>query len=1015
MSDDITGREKNEAEEGFEAAGKAAGRALANSRVGKSVKKAVLSALGPVVFGIILSLIAVIALMGVVNLALAIKEGFIKNVWSKFAQISQYDEPRLQAWNDGGDPDKTALIYQQIVSTNNAGEPLYLDKYGSNDAIDSLSKNSMWRDVMRNEHILLAQEDMKYILQRAYDYNNEMFRMKHSHYTYQQWRLSAMSGLGMATTYNLVKDSNKSTETSNEDGIYDNLTREHIEGEEDENGDKRFASHWQDAYALAYFYNLENMDNWGISDENTYDPNDRGIDDKETLYINSTDGYYITDADLQMICDLFEYNFTYYWDEIAEPDQHYTFSNYLQGNYTTGYRYRRLEDPDDNGPFENESDYYRTNQNRDNPYEYLSYPDHLAYDEHSFPMTQFTPESVPNTISNTIESYKYIYTPIYASDPSAGYTVSSDDAMASLVHLDEAGETGYTPDPDNFMPPNGDYCIGRWHVVDPRDFIDTLAILCPWYKGRSEGDGVKWVERSGYNWVQEMIDHYNMYLELLPGTSDHTKSRMDYFNHLADLYTNKKIEVFYEGTKYEGMDDYLDRLTNQLLHPEEDIYVAIDIDGTLDLTKDATNPEALRAGALEAFKWMENKGIKYVILTENPDLEAKKNWVQTNILSRMHSTLGYKGTYRVPWNDRYQYCHSHGVDILVDDASPVISIASLHMPVIEMHCSDWSSQPSGGNIFEIDSFTEFSSALTTAASGLHTEVDYSDWTVVYDDSNAKDTFYNYQQKPESKKYPFYSYGVTYHNKEKVHIGGEDGEEEGDDDPGGGVLPDVGMGEPANQVYLYGSYEGKHADEWYYLYDGADEPLDGGVYYSKSQIQIMLGYLESRSGGRTDYTSATDKIYQWNQETGADVAAMFAIIINETGCTSSYAVSHWNFFNFTASDGEPFFYGSNREHRWWDGRVACSNVGDALLHPMNKILNKYWRVGQNTYYKMCFNQYGYPQTREEAMARNSNPGFSHCFCPWWQDTGFLTTGHNSAYSWCNKNAKVRKQLIEMASG
>ena len=1024
----VTGREEMESDRLAKKAGSAVKGAISKSKAVKAAKLLILKAVLIIMAIMIPMIIILLVMRGILDMANAIKEGFVNNVWAGLTNMEMYDEPAMNAWNSGGDPDKTALIYQQMVSANNAGEPEYLSENGTNDVIDALSENSAWRDLMRNEHMLLGQKDMTYILQRAYDKNNEMFRMKHTQYTYDGWKLDPIPGpAGSAPLgYELKEHDDIATETSNSDDIYGNLTREHIEGEEDEHGDKIFASHWQDSFALANLYNFYNYDNWGESEENKYDPHNDGIHGNEPLEINDTDGYYITDADLRMICDLFEYNFTYYWDEIADESHdvalvdRYEFKKYKSGDYTTGYRYRRLEDPDDNGPFASPDDYYRTNQDMANPYEYYSYPDQLAYDDHTLPFTQFTPESCPNTISNTIESYKYIYTPIYPDAVSANVTPAPPpsetdpepmpeveiDTPSSLVHLDEAGETDYTPDPENFVPPNGDYCIGRWHVVDPREFIDTMDILAPWYKERTEGaDGQKWVADSGYNWVDEMMQHYKLYLDNLPGTDEHTVSRSEYFQHLADLYNDKKIEVFYEGTKYEGMDEYFTSLENRLLHPPTDLYIAFDIDGTLDKTKSAESTETMRPGVVDAFKWMERQGIKYVIITAASDLDAKKNWLQDNLFSHMDGLGGYKGTYHVARKDRYNYCHSHGIDILVDDNPTTIQTASEHMPVIEVHCSDWSSQPSGANIYEIDDFTGFESVVESI--GLGDAEDYSDWTVEFKDDEAKDSFYNYQQKPESHKYPFYSYGVTFHNKEDHHIPDPTDE---DDDPGGGIPPEVPIGDPTDKVYIYGDPSRSNiVDGWFYIY-GSDEPLDGGGFsYSKTEIHTMLAYLEGLSRSKTpkgrtpiDFTSATDELYEWQQSTGKDVAAILAICLTEGGYWNGHGCNYYNFFSWTVSEGETREGSSS----WWNAKADCGTVSRAVVRGCEKTFEKYWGRGQNTYYKMCFNKYGYPQTREAAIAAES--GWYHCYCPWWDDA--YAASHNSRDAWCNKSAVNRQKLL-----
>jgi hypothetical protein len=91
--------------------------------------------------------------------------------------------------------------------------------------------------------------------------------------------------------------------------------------------------------------------------------------------------------------------------------------------------------------------------------------------------------------------------------------------------------------------------------------------------------------------------------------------------------------------------------------------------------------------------------------------------------------------------------------------------------------------------------------------------------------------------------------------------------------------------------------------------------------------------------------------------------------------------------------------------------------------MRKITENYWKKRQQvSYFKMQFNRYGwspgesphYPDNLENALEEERNmDNAGYCYCPWWDDTGFLTTHYNYEYLWCNKNAKNRALLRAVA--
>ena len=96
-------------------------------------------------------------------------------------------------------------------------------------------------------------------------------------------------------------------------------------------------------------------------------------------------------------------------------------------------------------------------------------------------------------------------------------------------------------------------------------------------------------------------------------------------------------------------------------------------------------------------------------------------------------------------------------------------------------------------------------------------------------------------------------------------------------------------------------------------------------------------------------------------------------------------------------------------KWTDFKAIYGSIDAAMVGQFNKIYNNYFiNQGQNTYYLMCFKGYdgSSPETADSSK-------ITHSYCPWFDDTGYLTTGYDSAFGWCNKCGSNRKLLLQIA--
>ena len=215
--------------------------------------------------------------------------------------------------------------------------------------------------------------------------------------------------------------------------------------------------------------------------------------------------------------------------------------------------------------------------------------------------------------------------------------------------------------------------------------------------------------------------------------------------------------------------------------------------------------------------------------------------------------------------------------------------------------------------------------------------------------------------------------------------------------------------PSDKVYIANTtWKGNtyNVNGWFYLDEGADESLLGNSVYSESDVQRMLIYLQNRSGGKIQFSRCLPEVWQFYEETHADIGAMLAIIMTEGNTNPGSYAAYWNFFNYKTPPGGTSIPGTS----FWDAKTDCSTIGEAMVTCFYWIYGNYWLKAQDTYYTMSFNQYGYPQSAEEAK---DAPKLTHCYCPWFDDTGYVRSGFDDYYAWCNKCARNRQDLMKAA--
>ena len=196
------------------------------------------------------------------------------------------------------------------------------------------------------------------------------------------------------------------------------------------------------------------------------------------------------------------------------------------------------------------------------------------------------------------------------------------------------------------------------------------------------------------------------------------------------------------------------------------------------------------------------------------------------------------------------------------------------------------------------------------------------------------------------------------------------------------------------------------EKWFCLEDGADVSLTNHKDYTESQIKDMLIYLEKKSKGKIDFSICQPEVVEFYKNSHADIAGMLAILVAEGGCKAGERTEHWNFFNSNTPQGGT----SIKNSGYWDAKADCKSMGSAMVTGFQWIYANYWKKGQDSFYKMSFNDYGHPQDSSEA---EKVPAIDHCYNPWFADKGYTASGFEDYYAFCNKCARYRRELIGAA--
>jgi hypothetical protein len=456
-----------------------------------------------------------------------------------------YDVEAAKAWAIGDD-DLSVLM--QLLVEKYRDKVMADDFDASNpDVKKELKEDENLRllyDILREDNVYLDDANIASIYQQTFDYNMRMFEWEnvfYEYFGYEHEEVYEKDLLGNVIDHYWHWIAEEHPTDTDSDDRWGLATREKIEGEEDGTGKKRFQIHWQDIMAFAMYFGYQNIEEYENNKEDSaYVPN-------EGIYkVNDTARYYMKDDELQYIFDLFKYEFDYAnepggelgydvvggltpnaedgkdhntestmynWDESFDEPR-----KLKEGNYTVAYRYER-EWPGEPAGFKPQT-HYNTEEEMESP------PVH----------TYMTPEASLLQINNSWDHWVYQYIP----------TSEVPD---------------YTPDPENYEPPEGQYCVGRWHYVDPYKFIMSMGKFCPEYRDRLKSQekngkaGQSFLDhyQGGYEWSYQMIDFYCMYLEMFEEGGLNTRS--SYFFELEELFRHIRdtgeIEVSYEGVAVE--------------------------------------------------------------------------------------------------------------------------------------------------------------------------------------------------------------------------------------------------------------------------------------------------------------------------------------------------------------------------------------------------------------------------------------------------------------------------------
>ena len=196
-----------------------------------------------------------------------------------------------------------------------------------------------------------------------------------------------------------------------------------------------------------------------------------------------------------------------------------------------------------------------------------------------------------------------------------------------------------------------------------------------------------------------------------------------------------------------------------------------------------------------------------------------------------------------------------------------------------------------------------------------------------------------------------------------------------------------------------------AERFFYIDEEAERTLLGNEDYTESSMDRMLLTFRKKSKGGVRFTDCLPELWDFYMETGVDIAGVLAIAATEGALEDSKNTEHWNFFNTPTPKGGT----SIADTDLWDAKADCRTMGEAMVSEFRWMYKNYLLKGQDTFYKMSFDGYGKPESKEDA----DKAAVNHSYRPWFTDRSYILSGFDDYYAWCNKCARYRKEFINAA--
>ena len=208
---------------------------------------------------------------------------------------------------------------------------------------------------------------------------------------------------------------------------------------------------------------------------------------------------------------------------------------------------------------------------------------------------------------------------------------------------------------------------------------------------------------------------------------------------------------------------------------------------------------------------------------------------------------------------------------------------------------------------------------------------------------------------------------------------------------------------------------------YEITGAALSPLTSPDNATKSQIVYFLKNYRFDSDGKTRRNcplfaseqaifDTAECLLSFQEKTGASISGLFGIIIQEGGFRSStLGKENWNFFSYTAGSSWQYNTVEYNGHRFRDYKDKYEKIGSAYQtlavgafeEQLYLVYDNYWNKGQDTYYKMVWNN------TDVSDRSGIYAGIRHSYCPPWQDKSmpFSADSHvGSIYYWKGATTK-----------